>query len=135
MRSRNVKRRVIQLVAVLSILGLFGPMAEAHVADFSTSLTLKVDDSKIRKGHYVTFISKLSSSKTKCYANRSVSLYKNGNFMSKKRTDPTGKVQFSRRVFTTSDWRTKFLGFTFGTHPHRHTCLKSTSNKVTVTVN
>ena len=129
-----MKRRLIMLVAIVCAFAMLAPEAALANKSVSTSLSMSVDNAKIRKGHYVTFKGKLSSNRKKCYANRSVSLYKNGNYMSKKRTDPTGRVRFSRRVFQTSKWKIRFLGFTFGTHPKRVTCLGSTSNIIRVRI-
>jgi hypothetical protein len=130
-----VKRSIARIIAVSAVLVLVTTgTAEAHVMSWDTNLTLKANDTTVKKGTVVKFTARLTSAKRTCFANRKVQLLRNGVVVGAQRTNSLGKVIFYRTIRFTARWKARFRGFVFGVHPHVHTCLASTSNVIRVRV-
>jgi hypothetical protein len=130
-----VKRIMAYVIAVSVALLLVTPgIAEAHVATFSTNLTLRASDKTVEKGDVVKFTAKLSSAKKQCFQNKRVQLLKDGDRVATKRTNDRGKAVFQQTIRRTATWKARFTGFRFGRHPHVHRCQASTSNSIRVRV-
>ncbi len=124
--------KLVVAFAVASLL-IVGP-ASAHVRTASTSLKLSASSTSIHKGKTVTFTATLKSGWKKCYSQRRVVLYKNGNKQFYKGTNTSGVAKFKVKPTNTANWQVRFKGRKWGTHPHDHTCLASQSKTIKVVV-
>lgn len=127
--------RIIRVVALAMTSVLFlGTVADAHVRVEPTTLTLRVSDTTPSKGDKVVFTGHLRSDWSKCFANQSVKLIRNGVVLASRKTDTTGVVKFIRRLRHSGHWQLKYSGRKWGLHPHRHVCKPSASDVIKVTV-
>jgi len=131
-----MKIKPIAAVLVSFTLLLGGPIgaAVAHSFTDQTSLTLSVSDRNVERGDTVSFYGHLRARHHLCEANRIVELYRNGVRVDQTRTNSDGFYRFRRRLTSTATWQVRFGGFVGGTHPHSHTCLRSSSNRIKVHV-
>jgi hypothetical protein len=108
--------------------------ALAHDRTASTSINLNANKSVVDPGEKVKFSGKLNSNWNKCRKWKNVHLIRNGSVVASKQTKKNGKFQFTRQVNSTSNWRVKFNGKTWGKHPHNHRCLESVSATIHIRV-
>ena len=108
--------------------------ALAHVRIESTSLTLNVRKTEIDQGDRATFRGHLRSDWSQCFSNLRVRLFRWGTPVATDITNDNGFYFFVRHPVSSARWSVKFAGRKFGTHPHVHRCLQSSSRHVFVKV-
>jgi hypothetical protein len=126
----------MRLIAIVTSLIFVAPgLAEAHVATFNTTVTLRASDTNIRRGDTVRFTAKVTSPKKKCFQNRLVILLRNGDRVQAKRTSDNGVAVFTVTPDRTADWKARVKAFVFNArHRHLHKCKGDTSNTIRVKV-
>ncbi len=130
-----MKVTLARIMAVSMLLvALAAAPAEAHTRTASTSLTLKVSDTRVDRGDRVIFRGKLRSGWKKCRARQTVTLYRGNRAVQSKMTNRKGRYKFARSVKKTKVWRVRYAGRAWGVHPHDHQCLASSSRGVRVRV-
>ncbi|HTG48584.1 MAG TPA: hypothetical protein VK646_13115 [Actinomycetota bacterium] len=119
----------------LLIVSFVAATAEAgNVTKVTTHTKIKLSDTSIKKGDDLFIVGRIRSANPKCYINRVVQLFFNGDKVASSATDSNGKAYFKRNPNKTGKWQTKFGGAKFKVHPDRFYCLPSHSKKRTVTV-
>jgi hypothetical protein len=126
------------VLAVILIVGLTG-VAYAHPhpppnPEVSTRLTLSANKSTVRANTPVTFSGQLSASKSKCYKNLPVSIYRNGVLVGSATTGSTGRFSVVLTVSSTATYTAKFDGAIVGLHPDVKICGASVSRGVKITI-
>jgi len=128
-------KTLLRVTAVTTMLVLLGSApAQAHEKSASTRITLNANKSVVDAGEKVKFRGRLNSSWAKCRKWKVVHLRRDGVEVASKKTKKNGQFQFTRTVNSTSNWRVRFGGRHWGTHPHDHTCFSSISGVVRVRV-
>lgn len=120
-------------VTMLFALTASGP-ASAHQRTEKTRISIRPKARTIDAGDKVTFRGRLKSDWRKCFAHRTVTLFKEGQAIVSKKTTRSGSYSFTRRPRNTHTWYVAFAGKRFGTHPHVHRCLASRSRDSVITV-
>ena len=132
-----MKRALIVIGVSLSLSLVVGvaPVA-AHQRIEPTHVTINASATQVDDGQKVTFKGKLKSDWKKCRSWRLVKL-KNagGKLVKSKKTRENGRYKFSMRPDATKGWKVVFSGRKWGTHPHVHRCLGSSSRTIRVRVN
>jgi hypothetical protein len=100
----------------------------------TTHTKLTANKTKVTKGTKVTWKIHVTSPNKKCYANRTVKWFKNGNFKHNKQVGPQGNLKFTKKMHNTSTYQAKLPKKEFGVHPHHHICEASHSKKIKITV-
>jgi hypothetical protein len=130
-----VKAFLARTLAVIVLLVALGAApAQAHQRTEPTRVTISANKTRVDKGRKVKFSGALRSDWRRCRAYKRVSLYRGGTPVLSKKTTRAGTYSFTRRVRATKTWRVKFSGKRWGTHPHVHRCLASSSRGITVRV-
>ena len=120
---------VVNVLLTLLTLGMFAPgIAQAHVKVINTRLSMQVSDAKISKGQRVTFSGALKSKNRRCFRGKTVSITRRGRVIASDTTNRRGRYSVSKKIRKAGPYRAVFTGFTFGTHPHNHTCSSSSSS-------
>lgn len=122
------------LVSVMLVTLLGSAPAQAHQRTESTRVTISANKTRVDKGRKVKFSGSLRSDWKRCRAFKRVTLYRGGTPVLTKKTTRAGTYSFTTRVRATKTWRVKFSGKRWGTHPHVHRCLASSSRGITVRV-
>ena len=130
----RIKALAVVLISATLLLGGPAGVVVAHTFTYRTQLTLNVSERHIERGEYVIFFGRLKADHKDCRSHQVVRLYRDGNQVDTTTTDDDGEYRFRRRVFDTARWQVRFGGSVSGTHPHSHTCKKSESKSVKVTV-
>jgi hypothetical protein len=131
----TIMKALLRATAVSMFLVLLATApALAHDRTASTRINLNANKSVVDPGEKVKFSGKLNSDWNKCRKWKNVHLFRNGSKVASKQTKKNGKFQFSRQVNSTSNWRVKFNGKDWGTHPHSHHCLESVSDTIHIRV-
>lgn len=133
----DIVKRILGKVIAISVASLLVTpgLAEAHVANFNTRVTLSANDTRIRRGDTVRFTARVTSPRERCFQNRQVQLLKNGDRVETKRTNNNGVAVFTRTPRRTADWKARVNAIIINsTHPHLHRCKGDTSNEITVRV-
>jgi len=127
-----VKRIVVWALALTVTLGLYAPgVAEAHVKEIPTRLTLEVSDRTPKRGEKVIFRGALKSKNRRCFRNRQIEILRNGNVFATAQTNDRGRYRVAKRVTRSGRYKARFNGYgPFGTHPHNHSCAPSHSNSI-----
>jgi len=130
-----VKKTLTWILASVVLTAMLGtaPVA-AHERVENTTLTINASSRQVPKGKKVTFQGKLKSPWSKCFNWRPVTLYKGNKAVATKQTQKSGHYKFTVRVKATKTWKVKFKGRSWGTHPHVHRCLASSSKGIKVRV-
>src|SRR4051812_33534442 len=122
----------ITIALLMTSLLVAGPaLANTTVA---THTILTVNKHKVKQGTRVNWKIEVNAKYKKCYANRDVHWFKNGNRKHDKHTGANGIVKFSKKMNHTSTYQAKLPAIDKGKHPHIHHCKPSHSKKVTITV-
>lgn len=131
-----MKIRGVLALLVSGTLVLAGPVGsvDAHTFTDNTRLTLNVSDRQVRRGDDVAFFGRLIAQHATCRNHRAVKLYRNHRPVERTQTNSNGFYRFNRVLRRTATWQVRFGGFVEGTHPHSHTCRKSGSRRISVTV-
>ncbi len=122
------------LVSATLLVGGSIESVSAHTFTDTTSLTLNVSDRNVRRGDDVAFFGRLIAQHATCRNHRTVKLYRNHHPVKATETNSNGFYRFNRVLRRTATWQVRFGGFVGGTHPHSHTCRKSGSRRVTITL-
>jgi hypothetical protein len=130
-----VKKILIPMLAAVMLSAMLSaaPVA-AHERIESTRITIKTNKSMVQEGKKVRFEGKLKSDWSKCFNWRKVSLYAGKKKIATKQTRQSGYYQFTVKPKATKTWKVKFKGRRWGTHPHVHRCLASSSKGIRVRV-
>jgi len=130
-----VKATLARILAVTMLLVALGAApAQAHERTEPTRITIKATKKHVEKGKKVSFQGKLKSEWSKCFNWRKVSLYAGNKKIATKQTRRSGFYKFTVRPKATKTWKVKFKGRSWGTHPHVHRCLASSSKGIKVRV-
>ena len=128
-----MKRFLAHVIAVTMLLGVLGAApAQAHERTASTSLTISVNKKTVDKGRKVKFSGALKSDWKRCRSYRTVKLYRGATEVQSKKTTRAGTYSFTQKITATKTWKVKFSGKSWGTHPHVHRCLASSSKGIRV---
>ena len=130
----RIKGIVAALISTTLLFGGLTGIAAAHTFTDRTRLTLHVNDRHVDRGDDVVFSGRLRARHKKCRSHQVVELYRNGRLIATTTTNSGGHYRFRRQIFRTGTYRVKFAGFVGGTHPHSHTCKRSSSPRVKVHV-
>jgi hypothetical protein len=134
-KESNVKRFLAHAIAVTMLLGVLGAApAQAHERTASTRLTISANKTRVDKGRKVRFSGSLKSDWKRCRAYKTVKLVRGHTVVQSKKTTRAGLYSFTRKIRKTKTWRVKFSGKKWGTHPHVHRCLASSSRGIQVRV-
>ena len=121
-----MKRIVTWALALTLALGLFSPgVAQAHIKDINTRITIKASDTRISRGQRVTFSGALKAPNRRCIRSKRVTISRRGTVVARARTDNRGKYAVRKALRRGGRYRVTFGGFVFGVHPHVHTCEPS----------
>jgi hypothetical protein len=131
-----VKKKTLPLTVagVMLVVMLGSAPAQAHERTESTRITIRANDKQVQKGKKVTFQGKLKSDWSKCFNWRKVSLFAGSKKIATKQTRQSGYYRFTVKPKATRTWKVKFNGRSWGTHPHVHRCLASSSKGIRVRV-
>ena len=122
------------LAVTMLFVALGASPARAHERTESTNITIHANKNHVDEGEKVRFEGKLKSDWSKCFNWRKVSLYAGNKKIATKKTRQSGYYQFTVRPKATKTWKVKFSGRKWGTHPHKHRCLSSSSKGIQVRV-
>ena len=122
------------LAVTLMVVALSSAPAQAHERTESTRITIHASKTSVERGKKVTFDGKLKSDWSKCYSWQKVSLFKGNTKVATKTTNKSGYYKFTVKPKATKTWKVKFKGRSWGTHPHAHVCLASSSKGIKVRV-
>lgn len=122
------------LAVTMLVVALGSAPAQAHERTEPTRITIKANKKTVDSGEKVKFKGKLKSDWSKCFSWRKVSLYAGSKKIATKKTQKSGFYQFTVRPKATKTWKVKFKGRSWGTHPHAHVCLASSSKGIKVRV-
>lgn len=130
-----MKKTLTSILAATMLVGVLGGApALAHERTASTNITIHASDKTVNEGKKVKFEGKLKSDWSKCFNWRKVSLYAGNKKIATKKTRQSGYYQFTVKPKATKTWKVKFKGRKWGTHPHVHRCLASSSKGIKVRV-
>ena len=129
---KGILARTLAVTMLFVVLG--ASPAQAHERTESTHITIHANKKHVEEGKKVTFEGKLKSDWSKCFNWRNVSLYAGNKKIATKKTQKSGYYQFTVRPKATKTWKVKFKGRKWGTHPHKHRCLASSSKGIKVKV-
>ncbi len=122
------------LAVTMLLVALGAAPAQAHERTESTRITIHATKKHVEKGKKVSFQGKLKSDWSKCFNWRKVSLFAGNKKIATKQTRQSGFYKFTVRPNATKTWKVKFNGRKWGTHPHKHRCLASSSKGIRVRV-
>ena len=130
-----MKATLARTLAVTMLLVALGSApAQAHERTESTRITINASTKQVQEGKKVTFEGKLKSDWSKCFNWRNVSLFAGNKKVATKQTRKSGYYKFTVKPKATKTWKVKFSGRKWGTHPHKHRCLASSSKGIKVRV-
>lgn len=130
-----MKKTLTTIIAATMLVSTLGAApAQAHERTARTRVTIRVNKNVVDQGERVRFRGKLKSGWTKCSRHRRVTLYRGQTAVASRLTNRNGSYTFTRTIRATKTWRVKFAGRSWGTHPHVHRCLASSSRGVRVRV-
>jgi hypothetical protein len=130
-----MKGTVARTLAVVMLLVALGSApAQGHERTEPTRITIKASQKAVDSGEKVRFRGKLKSDWSKCFSWQKVSLFKGNKKVATKKTQKSGSYQFTVKPKATKTWKVKYKGRNWGTHPHTHVCLGSSSKGIKVRV-
>jgi hypothetical protein len=130
-----VKTTLTLILAATMLVAVLGSApAQAHERTESTRITMHANRTQVQEGTKVRFQGTLKSDWSKCFNWRNVSLYAGNRKIATKQTGHSGSYRFTVKPKSTKTWRVKFNGRSWGTHPHVHRCLASSSIGIQVRV-
>jgi hypothetical protein len=128
------------LVASVLLVTLFaGTIAEAHVSNVSTSLSINKSPRRaVDAGRKVIIFGDLSSANADCVRNQEITLFRKKRGPDRRlgtdQTDNEGEYRFKIRPRRTRRYYTRFAGSVETSYGHSHTCQASRSRTIRVRV-